>query len=83
MRKPIGEVLNGIEIAPLDDGDVALEALLLVKTVDDEGRVCWVERMTDGLHQLEWLGAVTAAKARLTRTSLENWIPDEGDDDAS
>ena len=77
MRKPIGEVLSRIEIQPLDDGDVALEACVLVKAVDKDGQVCWIERNTDGPHQLEFLGAIEAAKARLVQMSLDNFIGDE------
>lgn len=49
VRKPIGDVLGGLEIHPLTSGGTALEAFVLVKLLDEAGHTTWAYRTT---HQL-------------------------------
>jgi hypothetical protein len=58
QRKPIAEVLKGLEIHPLDAGWTAIEALVLMKCLDEEGRVTWAYRTTHRLNREELLGAL-------------------------
>jgi hypothetical protein len=58
--RPIGEVLgNGFEIAPLPAGWTALEGVVLVKCLDEDGAPTWAFRLTEGLNHEEMIGAMT------------------------
>lgn len=57
--RPIGGVLgDAIQVQPLPDGWTALEAIVLVKCLDDEGRPTWAFRQTESLDQEETIGAL-------------------------
>lgn len=62
-RIPIGNALPGIEIVPLPDGVVPIEAIVLVKVVDVEGDPTWVIRYPRNTTNAEDLGALEAAAA--------------------
>jgi hypothetical protein len=40
-RVPIEQVLRGLELHPLGDKDTAIEAFVLVKTLDADGDPSW------------------------------------------
>jgi hypothetical protein len=57
---PIGEVLgDGIRVPLLPKGWTALEGIVLVKCLDDDGHPTWSFRQTEGLNQEETIGALT------------------------
>lgn len=78
--KPIGEVLNGLTIRPLDDGYTPLDAAVVVKTIDEDGDICWVTRYTSGPHTIEFIGALHSALGGLTHQVEATFVPDEDDD---
>jgi hypothetical protein len=75
VRKPIGEVLDGLEIHPLTSGGTALEAFVLVKLLDDDGHTTWAYRTTHQLNREELLGALVVHTALLRRL-LDGWDSD-------
>ncbi len=79
-RKPIGEVLNGLEICPLDAGYTPIDAAVIVKTIDEDGDVCWVTRYTSGPHTVEFVGALNVSLRGLERQVENSFVPDEDDD---
>lgn len=58
---PIGEALPGIEVAPLPDKVVPLEAIVLVKALDADGDVSYFHRFTKSLMPVEAIGALIGA----------------------
>lgn len=72
-RQPIAEVLAGLEVHPLEPGWTALEAFLLVKTLDEEGRTSWAYRTTNRLNREELLGALVVHVGLLRRELLDEW----------
>lgn len=76
VRKPIGEVLGGLEIHPLTAGGTALEAFILVKLLDEAGHTTWAYRTTHQLNREELLGALVVHTALLRRELLGEWESD-------
>lgn len=59
--KPVADVLAGITILPLDDGSTPLDAVVLVKALDGDGKAAWFCRYSPDLTTVEVLGALHAA----------------------
>lgn len=54
MASPV----ENLDFVPLPDGHRAVAAILLVKTLDQDGLEGWSYRTTDGLTEEEMLGAL-------------------------
>ncbi|MEW6471155.1 MAG: hypothetical protein AB1679_02705 [Actinomycetota bacterium] len=78
-RQPIAEVLQGLEIHPLEPGWTAIEALVLMKCLDEEGHVSWAYRTTHRLNREELLGALVVHTDVLRRELADEWIDDDSD----
>jgi hypothetical protein len=78
-RLPIADVLRGLSIHGLVEGDTAIEAFVLIKILDHTGRVGWSYRTTNALNREELLGALTVQVAVLTKELRDEW--DDGEDD--
>ncbi|TDN92569.1 hypothetical protein [Microbacterium sp. BK668] len=72
-RVPIGGVLAGLEIHPLEPGDTAIEAFVLVKSLDKDGRIAWGYRTTSALNREELLGALVVQVAVLKKELRDEW----------
>lgn len=70
--RPIGEVLLGLELVPLD-------AVLLVKTLDAEGDVVWCTRYTRDVSLVERMGALRAALVIEEARVVAAYTPEGGD----
>lgn len=81
MRRPIGEALAGLELEELEQGLVPLEALVLVKVIDEDGDPCWAVRTTDGLTDAEAMGALLGELDRRRAHYLASFETN-GDDEA-
>jgi hypothetical protein len=77
---PVGEALNGLEVYPLPTGWTALEAIVLVKCIDEEGHASWAFRMTDGLNDEELLGALIVRTDLLRRRLYHSFVGEDDDD---
>ena len=52
---PIEQALAGLEVHPLEEGETAIEAFVLVKTLDAEGETTWLtERRTGSTVRNSW-----------------------------
>jgi hypothetical protein len=78
--RPIGEVLSGIEVKVLPEGYMPLEVGLMIKTLDPDGDVCWVNRWTRGPHSIEFLGALHAAILTMGNDIVQAYVPDGEND---
>lgn len=67
QRVPIEQALAGLEVHPLEEGETAIEAFVLVKTLNAEGEATWAYRTTNRLNREELLGALTVQVAVLTK----------------
>ena len=77
QRFPIADVLAGFEVHPLEPGETALEAFVLVKVLDSEGNPTWSYRTTNPLNREELLGALSIQVAILTKELRDEWNDDE------
>ena len=77
-RRPIGEVLPGFTLHPLDGGWTPLQAFVLVKSLDHEGESSWSFRTSEPLNLEELLGALTVQTEVLRRKLVRMW--DDEDD---
>ena len=58
--RPIGEVLgSAFQVPPLLTGWTALDGIVLVKCLNENGRSTWAFRETEGLNEEEVIGALT------------------------
>ena len=72
-RVPIAEVLPGLDVHPLPERWTPLEALILVKCLDEEGEPTWSYRTTQQLTREELLGALIVHVELLRRELVEEW----------
>jgi hypothetical protein len=75
-RIPIAEALSGLEVHPLEPGATAVEAFVLVKTLDEDGDVAWAYRTTNRLNREELLGALVVQVAVLKKELRDEWDDD-------
>lgn len=73
VRKPIEDVLPGLELHPLTPGATALEAFVLIKLLDGEGHSTWAYRTTHRLNREELLGALVVHVDILRKELLDGW----------
>lgn len=63
MSEPIGNLLDSLGIdLDLDDGELVAGALVLLKTVDEDGAIGLRIRWSDGLDYLERIGMLYAGR---------------------
>jgi hypothetical protein len=72
-RKPIQEVLGGLEVHPLQSGWTPIEAFLLIKCLDADGKSSWSYRTTNQLNREELLGALMVHVELLRRELVGEW----------
>jgi hypothetical protein len=60
----------------LEPGDTAIEAFVLVKSLDADGDVSWCYRTTNRLNREELLGALTVQVAVLAKELRDEWDDD-------
>lgn len=79
--QPIGQVLgDGILVPPLLPGWTALEGIILVKCLDDEGHPSWAFRETEGINVEEIIGVLTIQLDLLRERAVDLFRGDEDDD---
>lgn len=66
------------EMEPIGEGSVALEAVAVVKVLDEEGQPGWYLRTTRGLSNMEALGMLQAGCDTVRDTVRSRWDDDEG-----
>jgi hypothetical protein len=76
-RQPLADVLQGLEVHPLERGWTAMEAFILVKCLDESGDTAWAYRTTHRLNREELLGALVVHVELLKRELVSEWIDDE------
>jgi hypothetical protein len=76
QRVPVTEVLRGLEVHPLEAGETALEAFVLIKVLDTEGNTAWSYRTTNRLNREELLGALIVQTDLLRKELLDEWDDD-------
>lgn len=63
MSEPMGNLLDSLGLdLDLDDGELVAGALVLLKTVDEDGEVGLRVRWSDGLGYLERIGMLHAGQ---------------------
>lgn len=72
------EVLRGLEVHPLEPGETAIEAFVLIKVLDSRGDITWSYRMTNRLSREELLGALIVQVDILRKELRDEW--DDNDD---
>lgn len=76
IRLPIEQVLRGLELHPLLENETALEAFVLIKTLDADGEPSWAYRTTHRLNREELLGALIVHADVLRRELRQEWDDD-------
>lgn len=73
--EPVGEVLSPLTIIPLGDGMMPIDAIVLVKAMDSDGRIGWYHRMTEGVTGTEAVGALVVATDIHRNAVRDNFRP--------
>ncbi len=71
------DTIYGMRAKPLVEGHTPLEAVAIVKTLDEEGDVSLSLKSTGGINTWEALGMTVAASATFIADLLEAWREDE------
>jgi hypothetical protein len=74
QRVPVTDVLRGLELHPLEPGETALEAFVLIKVLDAQGDVSWSYRTTNRLNREELLGALVVQADVLRKELRDEWV---------
>lgn len=75
------DLLRGIELLELPSGYTPLEAVVLIKALDEDGDVQWLTRYSKDIHMMEALGALHAALTLATRDMVTVYTPEEEGED--
>lgn len=73
LRVPLDSALPGLEVHPLQQDWTPVEAVLLVKCLDDEGAPTWAYRTTGRLNDEELLGVLTVQAELVKRRIAAQW----------
>ena len=75
-RSPIGDVLSGLSIHPVEEGERPVAAFVIIKTLDADGVSNWVTRKTgwDEPSDEELLGVLTVQHELARRDALGPWL---------
>lgn len=72
-------LLGSIRLASLPDEAMPLEAIVLIKALNEEGVPCWYFRYSDDLSQMEAVGVLSIAHQLMHDDALNMYVV-EGDD---
>jgi len=78
-RVPVTDVLRGLEVHPLEPGETAIEAFVLIKVLDAQGDISWSYRTTNRLNRQELLGALIVQIDVLRKELRDEWEWDDSD----
>jgi len=73
------EAVYGLDIAPLLEGEIAIEAIVVCKVMTPDGQMAILIRHTDGLAQWDRIGMLIAA-ADVARVNCANCFRPDADD---
>lgn len=76
----IGDALPGIEIKDLPDNDTPMEIVALIKTLDVDGDVAWYVRCSDGVSDVEIMGALLMELDRRRYHKASTFLDTDDDD---
>jgi hypothetical protein len=76
VRVPIVEALDGFAVHPLEPAETAIEAFILIKTIEPDGETSWAYRTTNRLNREELLGAFVVQVAVLKKELRDEWDDD-------
>ena len=76
-RIPVAEVLAGMALHPLQDGWTPVEAFVVIKCLDAQGKSTWVYRTTSAPNREELLGALRVQAALLERELVDEYLVED------
>lgn len=82
--EPAGELLGTLSLIGLPETATPLDAIVLVKALDEDGNVTWYTRETEALTLFESIGALSVAHAMRLDGAVNGFISldyDEYEDD--
>lgn len=75
MSQPLGDIVDSLGVTHTpDEGELITDVVVLMKVVDDEGRVALRTAWSDGMSWIERLGMLRAAeRVELPPDSESTW----------
>lgn len=67
----------GMEMPDLPEGSTALECVVLVKFIDEDGDLCYATRASEGMGLIERIGMLRCASVVADRDAVECFRPSE------
>lgn len=71
----------GLDLPPLEPEHIPLEAVVLIKCLDEDGEPTIEIRSTDGLNSWDRIGMLTVALDVTREQAASCWRPTDDDDD--
>lgn len=72
--------IYGLEITDLQEGEIPLEAIVIVKVLTDDGSTALSIRHTSGLLAWDRVGMLSLARDRASLDGANGWIPEDDED---
>lgn len=76
---PAKEQLGHLRIKPIEDGYLPVEGLFILKCLDPNGVMVWVQCLTDGYNEMEMIGALSAMHHQALGRFNSGWRFGEND----
>jgi hypothetical protein len=73
---PAGDTLGTLELVPLPEHCIPLDAIVLVKALDEDGDTSWYTRYTRDLSSFESVGALNVAHQLALQGAVDAYIPE-------
>jgi hypothetical protein len=70
---PLENLVSGMRVHALEEGEFAVSAFLLLKVRDSEGEMSWSYRTTEPPNREELLGALLVQADLLRKELLDDW----------
>jgi hypothetical protein len=75
------ETIFGLNVEPMDEGYIPLEAICIIKALDDGGEPTLVVRHAGEINDWERVGMLSAALDVAKDQTVASWRPDSSDED--
>lgn len=81
MSENATDLVYGLELGPLPDSHIPLEAIVIIKVLDDDGEPTLVIRQAGAITDWERIGMLSAALDIVKEQTADTWRRDLEDDD--
>jgi hypothetical protein len=78
---PAGGMFGSLNLIPLPESAIPLEAIVFVKALDENGEACWYTRYTEDLSAMEAVGVLDVAHQLAKDGAIDGFICESEDEE--